>query len=201
MIDHFSRRDLFSRGAKGGAALVVAGSTFGLLASAAAADTFPDGDLAYLRMLIATELLGADFYDSAVQAQPYGNRGQKQLKLALFNEGEHYAALSGLFAGAGQTPTTADDIDFSYPEGSFDTTAAVTKLAVTLETLFLGTYLGAAGGVQTASLQQPIAQIAANQAQHLTVFTQLLGHSGFSVGMPAPLPMDAATQAMDAYTS
>jgi hypothetical protein len=201
VIDHFSRRDLFSRGAKGGAALVVAGSSFGLLAGAAAADTFPDGDLAYLRMLIATELLGADFYDSAVKAEPYGNRGQKQLKLALFNESEHYTALSNLFAGAGQTPTTADDIDFSYPKGSFDTTAAVTKLAVTLETLFLGAYLGAVAGVQTGSLKQPLAQIAANQAQHLSVFAQLLGHPGFQGSFPAPITIDAVSDELATYTS
>jgi hypothetical protein len=196
-----TRAEFVSRGAKGGAAVLVAGPAFGAFAAAAQADTLPDDDLAYLRMLVATELLGADFYANAVAAQPYTGRAAKELKLARANESNHYRTLSAIFADAGQTPATAGDIDFTYPKGAFTTTGAVTKLAVKLETLFLGAYLGAVGGVETASLAQPIARIAANQAQHLAVFSQLLGHPGFTAGMPAPLSIDAATEALAAYTS
>ena len=200
MTDQLSRAQLFTRSAKGGVALLAAGSSLGFLVETAGAETFPDGDLAYLRLLIATELLGADFYTTAIKAEPYGARGQKDLKRALFNEGEHYASLANLMAGSGQTPTTADDIDFSYPDGAFDSTAAVTKLAVTLESLFVGAYLGAVGGVQTASLRQPLAQIAANQAQHLTVFAELMGRPGYQLSFLVPLAIDAASDALAAYT-
>jgi len=193
-----NRAELFT---KGGAAILVAASPLGFLADEAYADTFPDADLASLRLLIATELLGADFYSTALKAQPYGVRGQKDLKRALFNENEHYTALAGLVAGAGQTPTTADDIDFTYPKGSFDSTAAVTRLAVTLESLFVGAYLGAVGSVQTASLRQPLAQIAANQAQHLTVFAELTGRPGYQLSFLVPLAIDAASDALGAYTN
>jgi len=202
VAEHLSRRALLSRGARGGAVVVAAGSTLGALGGAAAARaaTLPDGDLAYLRLLITTELLGADFYRNATAAEPYAGPAAKYLKIALANEGDHYAALSAIFAGAGQTPATADDIDFTYPKDAFATTGAVTKLAVTLESLFLGAYLGAAAAVQSGSLFQPIARIAANQAQHLTVFAQLLGRSGFKAAMPAAQPIDVVTQALAEYT-
>jgi hypothetical protein len=182
-------------------AVLGAGSAFAVLARAARADTLPDGDLAYLRLLVTVELLGADFYASAVAADPYRGAAARELKLARANERAHYTTLSTIVAGAGQVPATADDIDFAYPKGAFATTGGVTKLAVTLETLFLGAYLGAAAGVQTAALVQPVARIAANQAQHLTVFSQLLGRPGFASAMPAPLTIDAVTQALAAYTS
>jgi hypothetical protein len=195
-----SRAELLSRSAKGGVAVLAAGSAFGALAGTARADTIPDGDLAYLRMLISTELLGADFYKNAVAADPYRGAAAKELKLALANESAHYRTLSTIVSNAGQVPATGDDIDFSYPAGAFATTGGVTKLAVALETLFLGAYLGASAGIQTISLMQPIAQIAANQAQHLTVFSQLLGRSGFTAAMPAPLTIDVATQALATFT-
>jgi hypothetical protein len=200
VTNRFSRAKLVSRGAKGGVAVLAAGSAFGALAAAAQADTLSDGDLAYLRMLIATELLGRDFYENAVAAQPYRGAAASELKLALANEAVHYTTLSTIMTKAGQSPATADEIDFTYPKGSFATTGAVTKLAVTLETLFLGAYLGAAASVQSSSLVQPIAQIAANQAQHLTVFSQLLGRSGFKAAMPTLLTIDVVTHALDAYT-
>jgi ferritin-like protein len=196
----FSRAELVSKGAKGGVAVVAAGSAFGALAGTALADTLPDGDLAYLRLLITTELLGGDFYKNAVAAQPYKGIAATELKLARANEATHYKTLSTILANAGQTPATAEDIDFTYRKGSFATTGAVTKLAVTLETLFLGAYLGAAAGIQSSSLGQPIAQIAATQAQHLTVFSKLLGRPGFKVAMPTPLPIDTVTRALAAYT-
>jgi ferritin-like protein len=179
-----------------GAAAVVAGSTFGAFASAARADTLPDADLAYLRLLVATELLGTDFYANAVAPRP-----AKDLKLARANAGSHYATLAGILTSAGQVPATADDIDFRYPKDAFHSPGAVTRLAVTLERLFLGAYLGAAGGIQTVALAQPLARIAANHAQHLAVFSQRLGRPGFTTAMPAPLPIDAATEALAAYTS
>jgi ferritin-like protein len=193
-----SRAALLSRGA----VVLATGSGFGALASAARADTLPDNDLAYLRLLIAAELLGADFYGNAIAAQPYERpAGKSALKEARANERSHYALLATLVANAGQTPATADDIDFTYPKGAFATTGAVTKLAVTLETLFVGAYLGAVAGIQSVGLLQPIAQIAANQAQHLTVFSQLLGRSGFKAALPGALTIDTATQALGAYTS
>jgi hypothetical protein len=201
----FSRAELVSRGVKGGAVLLLAGAGVGSLAGSAAAAlpaaVLPDNDLASLRLLVAAELLGADFYGSAAKARPYGAAGSKALARAAFNEGEHYASLAALLTASGQTPATADDIDFAYPDGSFGSTAAVTKLAVELETIFLGAYLGAVDAVQAASLKLPLARIAANQAQHLTTFSELLGRAPFDLSFPTPLSIGAASDALAAYTS
>jgi Ferritin-like domain len=200
VTNQFGRGEFLSRSARGGVAVITAGTALGALPGTARADTLPDADLAYLRMLATTDLLGADFYRNAVAAQPYDGPAANELKLALANEGEHYETLSTIIANAGQTPPTADDIDFAYPKRSFATTGAVTKLAVGLESLFLGAYLGAIAGVQATSLAPSLARIAANQAQHLTVFSHLLGRAGFRAAMPAPLTIDAVTQALAVYT-
>src|SRR5581483_4201303 len=177
----FNRAELLSTGAKGGAALLAAGTFVGALAPPAAADVLPDADLAYLRLLIGTELLGADFYASAAKAMQLGPDGQKDLKHALFNETEHYRSLAGILAGSAQTAASADDFDFSYPKAAFASAGSIAKLAVELETLFLGAYLGAVDAVQSAPLRQPLARIAANQAQHLSAFSRLLGRPAFGL--------------------
>jgi len=188
---------------RNGAALLVGGSAVGALAGTGGAATaaLPDGDLAYLRLLVAIELLGADFYGNALKAQPYGADGTKALARARFNEGEHYTSLAAVLTGAGQAPATADDLDFSYPSGAFSTTAAVSRLAVELETLFLGAYLGAVDGVAAPALKLALARIAANQAQHLSAFCALLGRPPFDLSFPPALPIADASDALGAYTS
>jgi len=196
-----SRTELLSRGATGGLVLAAAGTAAGLTARAAKADGMPDADLAFLRLLASVELLAADFYGKALEAQPFGARGTKILRSALFNDGEHYASIAGYLTGAGQVPLTADEIDFSYPKDAFASAGSIARLAVELETVFLGAYLGAVNGLQTASLASPLARIAANQAQHLTAFNELLGHASFDLSFPASLTIDAASNELSAYTS
>jgi hypothetical protein len=77
----------------------------------------------------------------------------------------------------------------------------VTKTAVDLETLFVGSYLGAIAGTQNTNLHQPLAQIAASQAEHLAVFNQLLGRRSFVLSFPAASSIVDASDALDAYTS
>jgi len=48
---------------------VVTGSIAGSLAGRAEADVIPDSDLAYARLLVAAELLAADFYGRAIAAK------------------------------------------------------------------------------------------------------------------------------------
>jgi hypothetical protein len=197
-----SRAQLLSRGAKGGAAFVLAGSIAGpLVGSAAAAAAPPDADLAYVRLLIGGELLAADFYTQAVAAKLFEGDALKYLKRVLFNEVEHYQALSGILSSTGQTPATPDDFDFSYPKGSFASKASIAKLGMTLETVFLGAYLGAVDGLQTRSLEQPVARIAASEAQHLSLLTRMSGGDPIGISFPNALSIDEASNALDAYAS
>ena len=180
---------------------MLAGSVAGPLLGSAAAAPPPDADLAYLRLLIGAELLAADFYTQAVAAKRFQGAPLTYLKRALFNEVEHYQALSGILSGAGQTPATPDDFDFSYPKGSFAAKASIAKLGVTLETVVLGAYLGAVDGLQTHSLEQPVARIAASEAQHLSLFTGMSGGDPIGISFPDALSIDEASNALDAYTS
>ena len=81
-----------------------------------------------------------------------GRRARSTSRRRSSNEKEHYQSVAAILSGAGLVPLVAADVDFSYPKGSFDTAAAITKLAAQLETTFLGAYLGAAGGLQASSL-------------------------------------------------
>jgi hypothetical protein len=181
--------------------VVLAGSVAGAFAGSAAADTISDADLAYARLLVGAELLAADFYGQAIAAKQFGAHATRYLERALFNEQEHYTSVAGILSGAGQTPAVAADFDFAYPKGSFASKGAIAKLGVTLETTFLGAYLGAVGALQNAPLIQPVARIAASEAQHLSVFTELLGGDPVGISFPAPLSIEDASNALDAYSS
>jgi hypothetical protein len=196
-----SRAQLLTRGAKGGAGLLFAGAVAGSLAGQASADAISDSDLAYARLMVAAELLAADFYGQVIEAKQFDGQELKALKRALFNEQEHYTSVALILSDAGQPPAVAADIDFAYPKGSFASKASIAALGVTLETLFVGAYLGAVGGLQAAALKQPLARIAASEAQHLSVVTGLTGRDPVGISFPAPLSIDEASDALDTYTS
>jgi hypothetical protein len=196
-----TRAGLFGVGARRGAAVLVAGSAFGALAQTAAAAPLSDNDLAYARLLVGVELLAADFYNHVLDAGKLARVGAKYAARALADETAHYGTVAGILTGAGQVPATSDDIDFAYPTGAFASTASIARLGRELETLFVGAYLGAVGGLQAQPLVQPLARIAASEAQHLSIWGLALGGRPSSVAFPAPLTIDQASNAMDAFTA
>jgi rubrerythrin len=196
-----TRGQLLSRSAKRGAALLVAGSAVGALVDVAAAAPLPTTDLAYARLLVGAELLASDFYTQALAAANTGPTVTKYLKLAYANEQEHYQSVAGIVSGAGQTPAVAGDIDFSYPDGTFDSQGSIIKFAQQLETTILGAYLGAIGGIQTDELKTGIARIAACEAQHASYFATVMGGKAFNLSFPSDLAIDQASNALDAYTA
>ncbi len=180
-----------------GAATVVAASAFGGLASRASA-AVPDGDLAYARLLVALELLSLDFYARAIGA---GGGLQLELRRARAAERRHYDVVAAILTNAGQVPATAQDIDFSYPRGSFASRTAICRLGVRLESLSLGAYLGAVGSLQTPLYRDHAARAAASEAQHLSVFAGEVGGRRVGPPLPAPLPLARVSDALDAFTS
>jgi len=201
MASSITRAQLLSRSAKGGTAFLVAGSVLSRFAGTAAADPLPVGDLAYARLLVGAELLASDFYTQAIAAATTKPVLTKYLKRAYANEQEHYQSVAAIISGAGQTPAVSGDIDFSYPKGTFASQKSITAFAKQLETTMLGAYLGAIGGMQTNALKMGLAQIAACEAQHSAYFTTALGGRTFSLAFPPALPIDQASNALDAYTA
>jgi hypothetical protein len=196
-----TRSALLSVGARRGAAVVLAGSLFEAFDGVAAAAPLPDGDLAFARLLVGVELLAIDFYTQAIAAKQFRAVGQKYMAIALQNEQAHYQSVAQILSGAGQTPAVASDFTFSYPAGSFGSRGKIAGLGRELETVFLGAYLGAIGGLQTPALAQPLARIAASESQHLSLWETELDGRPISAAFPAPITIDQVSDALDAYTS
>src|SRR5215471_2353711 len=181
--------------------VLASGSVLAGLARAASAATPPDSDLAYLRLLIAAELLEADFQSRGLASGKLSKSGSALLRRMAAHEKAHYAGLANLITAAGQTPTTADDIDFSYPKGTFASATSMLKQAEKLEQLALGAYLGAVENVQTPQLRLPLGQIAAREAQHCGALAALGGRSAIESAFAPSLQIDAVSDALDAYES
>ena len=196
MDGELSRGTLLARGGKV-AATVVAASAFGGLAARASA-AVPDGDLADARLLVALERLSLDFYARAIGA---GGGSQLELRRARAAERRHYDVVAAVLTDAGQVPATAQDIDFSYPRGSFASSAAIARLGVRLEWLSLGAYLGAVRSLQTPLYREHAARAASSEAQHLSVFAGAVGGRRLGPPLPAALSIDRVSDALDAYTS
>lgn len=201
MASGLSRAEFVRRGVVGGGALIVSASGLAVLPAVASADTLPDGDLAYLRLLIAAELLAVDFQTAALESGKLHHAGQTLIRKIRSDEAAHYKHLAALLTAAGQTPATSADIDFSYAKGTFRSQASVMKLAGRLERLQLGAYLGAVESVETPELRLPIGQIAANEAQHAGALAGLRGESVVGKSFEPALPMGAVSDALDTFES
>lgn len=201
MSASITRGQLLARSAKGGAALLVAGSALGQFVDSAAADTLPTADLAYARLLVGAELLASDFYSVAIAAANSGPKIAAYLKRAYANEQEHYQSVAEIISSAGLTPAVSGDIDFSYPAGTFASQGSIVRFARQLEDTVLAAYLGAIAGIQTDGLKAGLARIAACEAQHSAYFTTVAGGKTFSLSFPPSLTIDQASNALDAFTA
>jgi Ferritin-like domain len=152
-----------------------------------AAVAAPDADLAYLRLLVGVELLTQDFASK--------HKGDPLVAQMRADDGAHYRGLANLLAQAGVQAATADDVDFTYPKGP------PLRLGWKLKTLALGAYLGALENVQTPAYRLALAQIAANEAQHLSAFAHLLGKPLIGNAFAAALPIASVSDALDGYES
>lgn len=191
-----NRGELLRRGAGGGVALVGLGA-FAMPASAAV----PDVDLAYLRLLVAAELLKADFAARAVSARKLPSAWAALVRHMHADDVAHYTGLAALMNSAGQPPATAGDIDFSYPHGSFVTKHSAMTLASKLASLTLGAYLGALENVQTPSIRLPLGQIAANEAQQQSALAAAVGRPVIGSAYAVALEIDVVSAALDEYES
>ena len=201
MSTEFTRAGLLRRGAVGGGALLVSASGLTAFAGAASAATIPDADLAYLRLLIAAELLALNFQGTALASGKLRHDARPVIRKMRADEKAHYTKLAGVLTAAGGTPATSGDIDFTYPRKSFRSQASILRLAEQIERLLLGAYLGAVENVETPELRLPIGQIAANEAQHAGALAELAGGGVVGRAFAPALQMAAASDALDRFES
>lgn len=196
-----SRAGFLRRSAVGGGALLAAASGLGALAPLAQADTPPDSDLAFLRLLIAAELLAVDFLGRAVRSGRLRHAATALARQIRADEHEHYGSLAAAMVAAGQTPATAGDIDFSYPAATFRSERTILRFAEKLERVLVGAYIDALEKVQTPGLRATMARIAANEAQHHGALAALDGRPVIEKPFPSPVRMDAVSSVLDRYES
>lgn len=168
--------------------------------TAALAAAPSDADLANARLLVAIELLLLDFYGRVAKTSFFGRPGRDAAARARFNEQEHLASVSLVLTNAGQTPATADDIDFTYPKGAFASLGKTAAVGRDLERLAAGAYLGAVDSAVDRTLALPLARIAASEAQHLAVFQQEATGHALGQSFPEALTIQAASDALAGYT-
>ena len=184
----------------GGGAALASAAGLGALAPAAVADGIPTGDLAYLRLLIASELLAVDFYGRALYTGLLGARGAAVASRISADESEHYTLLAALMTADGQTPATAGDIDFSYPARTLASRHAILGFAKELERVLTGAYVDALAQVQTPAYRATMARILASEAQHHGALAALWGEP--VIGKPSSrVRMNAMSNFLGKYES
>lgn len=199
-MDRLSRSRFLSLTAAGGATLVVGGSVAGAaLAAPTASGPVADLDLALARLAVSAELLGIEFYDRAIASKKLRGAGPAHLRRALFNEQEHLKAMSEILTGAGQTASTADDLTFTFPKGTFDSPESIATFGEQLETVFVEAYLGAVGQFTAPDLKVTAARIAANEAQHQSVLSDMTSGRPVGVSFPRAVSYDQISDEIDAY--
>jgi rubrerythrin len=197
----FDRAGFLRRGAVGGGALLVSASGLTAFAGAASAATIPDADLAYLRLLIAGELLALDFQTRALASGKLRHDARPVIRRMRADEKAHHTKLANLLTGAGGTPATSGEIDFSYPKRSFHGQTSILRLAGQIERLLLGAYVGAVENVETPDLRLAIGQIAANEAQHAGALAGLAGEAVIGRAFAPALQMAAVSDALGRFES
>lgn len=198
------RRAFVALGARGGAALAVGGLVLEAAPASAAravSGPFSDVDLALARLAVGAEILAVGFYTRAIASRKLAGDDRRYLRRALHNEREHLAAVSDVLAGAGQTAATADDFTVTFPKGAFASRAAIARLGTTLETAFVGTYLGAVDAFGPSELKTIAARIAASEAQHLSVLAELASDQPVGISFPVAIDYEHASDVLDAYLS
>lgn len=207
-----NRAQFLSRGAKGGLVLVAGGSMLALAACGddddpPAADTEapeeaapeettaeePMGDAAIAMLAATAELLAIDFYGMAIDTGMFEADVLGYMEAALQNEQDHYDALAGVLGD--DAPA---DLEFTYPDGTFDSAESIATTGSALETAFVGAYMGAVTSLEDNNLKQVAAQIGANEAQHLSNLNAI--GAGELVPNPSLPEVLTAEQATDAVT-
>ena len=174
-MDGTTRAQFLARSAKGGLALVAAGSLLGLAEGTALGAASADADIA--KLAATAELLAIDFYGRAIDSKQLKGDELAYLAGARDNERAHYAALKGVLKSA-----APKNLHFKYPAKAFASRNSIGMLGEALETAFVGAYMGAVTSLQSNELKAVAAEIGACESRHLSVLTNIAA----GVIVPAP---------------
>jgi hypothetical protein len=197
-VSELSRAQFLRYGAGGGVALVAGSAVLGLAAPARAraAEEPTEGDLAVVRLAASAELLAQAFYTEAIGSKKFTKEEEAYFQKALANEKEHYDTLANVL---GDAAPLAADFAFAFPKDTFSRRGRILRLGTALETVFVGTYAGAAGTLTVADLRTVAAQIAASESRHLSVIADLRGSSPVGPAFPPAFDVEQASAVLDPF--
>jgi hypothetical protein len=176
-----------------------AGITAAGLSVPAGAHAATDDELAYASFGQAGELLLQDFYTKAAAAKVVPGSAARELARGALNAAEHADAQAKLLLDAGQTAAVAEDFEFAWPDGTFESARSMSGPGREVTQALLGVYLSAAGTISIASYRTLFASMAANTAQQLAVLSRLSGARAVGVSFPPAIDVETASDAIEAY--
>jgi hypothetical protein len=179
----------------GGAAAIAVPTLLAPLARAGASE----GELAYANFAIAAEYLMADYYTRLLKVRVLTGSARNGAATARRNEIEHAAALATLLGDAGQTAPLAQDFEFTWPAGTFESLGDATATGAKIEAAVIGAYLSAATTISVESYRSLFARALADHAQHLAVLSWVATGKPVADSFPAALDLEHATDVLEPY--
>lgn len=152
-----------------------------------------DDELAYANFGLAAAFLSADYYARALEADKLGAEARRALRNGRTAASLQARALSDLITGAGDTPATAEDFSFAWPDGAFATAASIRKTGLAVLGAVLGAYQSAAASVTQPSYRVLYASLVASVAQQIGAL------GGGTQPFPVALDLESASSALEEY--
>lgn len=164
-----TRKDFFKAVAVAGAGAAIGSSIFSRKAFAQSSG----GDLDIANFALTLEYLEGEFYTLAVDSGVLSGSALGVVTNLRDHELAHVDALIGLIEQFGGTPVAKPE--FTFPPESLASQQGVLDLAITLEPVGVGAYLGAAPLIQDPDVLAAAGSIAGVEGEHVVAVNNLLG--------------------------
>lgn len=164
-----TRKDFFKAVAVAGAGAAIGSSIFSRKTFAQSGG----GDLDIANFALTLEYLEGEFYTLAVDSGVLSGSALGVVTNLRDHELAHVDALIGLIEQFGGTPVAKPE--FTFPPESLASQQGVLDLAITLEPVGVGAYLGAAPLIQDPDVLAAAGSIAGVEGEHVVAVNNLLG--------------------------
>jgi hypothetical protein len=160
-----------------------------------AAHAATDDELAYGNFGLAAAYLAADYYARALDAGKLdAGRTLRSGRSASLAQAR---TLTDLITGAGDTPATAEDFEFAWPDSAFETAASTRRTGLDVLRPTLGAYQSAAATVVMPSYRVLYASLGASLGQQIGALAGPTGER--AEPFPPALDLETASAALEGY--